>query len=141
MLFRSDLLDSGISVKVPLSADRAADRTAAFSFALDLNGSEELNIMPLGRTTTVSMTSAWPDPSFGGAFLPEKRSIGEKGFTASWKVLDLNRNYPQQWVGGIDASAVTGSRFGVALFSPVDEYTQANRAVKYTIMFVEIGAT
>ena len=131
-----DLLDSGISVKVPLSADRAADRTAAFSFALDLNGSEELNIMPLGRTTTVSMTSAWPDPSFGGAFLPEKRSIGEKGFTASWKVLDLNRNYPQQWVGGIDASAVNGSRFGVALFSPVDEYTQANRAVKYTIMFV-----
>ena len=51
-------------------------------------------------------------------------------------MLDLNRNYPQQWVGGIDASAVTGSRFGVALFSPVDEYTQANRAVKYTIMFV-----
>jgi len=130
------LFASGVSTRVPVDTLQAAAGGCEFSCVLNLNGSEEFSLLPLGRTTEVAMRSAWGDPSFDGAFLPERRRVDDSGFTASWKVLDLNRNYPQQWLGEIDRADVLGSKFGVRLFSPVDEYTTTTRAVKYVIMFV-----
>jgi len=49
---------------------------------------------PVGKVTTVTARSKWKDPSFGGAFLPVERTVTEHGFTAKWKGLHLNRNYP-----------------------------------------------
>lgn len=130
----NELFHSGVSARIPL--DRAAmdGRPREFAFHLNLNGSGKLMLLPLGRTTEVRMRSPWVNPSFDGAFLPTKSEIGQDGFSASWKVLDLNRNYPQEWSGR--APDIFDSAFGVKLFSPVDEYTMTTRAVKYTVMFV-----
>jgi inner membrane protein len=132
----NDLFNSGVSVKIPLQPGTPAQRQYPFAFKLNLNGSEEFNILPLGRKTAVNLTSDWSAPSFSGAFLPEKRNIHSTGFEAAWKVLNFNRNYPQVWLGESRRDNILDSKFGVKLFSPVDEYTKASRAVKYLIMFV-----
>ena len=132
------IFESGISVKIPLSKTELHKNLFNFAIKIDLNGSEEFNLFPLGRNTTVSLNSKWQHPSFIGAFLPEKRQIENSGFSASWKVLDLNRNYPQQWMGTSFNNKIIQSRFGVSLFSPVDHYTKTSRATKYAIMFIRL---
>lgn len=132
----NDIFESGVSALISVDPPAAPGRKYEFSCVLRLNGSEELSILPLGKTTVVDMRSPWPNPSFVGAFLPEDREVGEDGFTARWRVLDFNRNFPQQWAGAIGASRILSSGFGVRLFSPVDEYTKTSRAVKYAVMFI-----
>jgi inner membrane protein len=134
----NDLFGSGVSVKIPLYPENPAKKEYKFALKLNLNGSEEFNILPLGRKTEVQITSTWNTPSFSGSFLPEKRNVDPKGFDAVWKVLSFNRNYPQVWLGASRRDNVLGSQFGVKLFSPVDEYTKTTRAVKYLIMFVSL---
>lgn len=130
------VFDSGVSVKIPLAKEASTLGSSQFRLNLNLNGSEEFNLLPLGKKTVVNITSSWKNPSFDGTFLPEKRRVDQQGFTAYWKVLDLNRNYSQQWTGDSNKESVLGSKFGLKLFSPVDEYTQTTRAVKYLVMFV-----
>ncbi len=108
--------------------------TNTFSIDLDLNGSQKLGFLPLGKETRVKLTSNWPDPSFNGTFLPEQRDVSAKGFTAAWKVLDLNRNVPQQWLE--NSRTVGASEFGVGLMLPVDNYHQTTRSLKYAVMFI-----
>lgn len=134
----NDLFNSGVSVKIPLHPEEPAKRQYPFVLKLNLNGSEEFNVLPMGRKTEVQLISAWNAPSFGGAFLPEKRNIHQNGFDAVWKVLNFNRNYPQVWLGESRRDNILDSKFGVKLFSPVDEYTKTMRAVKYLIMFVSL---
>jgi inner membrane protein len=56
-------------------------------------------------------------------------------------VTDFGRAYPARWTGS-DANleslapAVEGSAFGVNLVQPADIYQQAERAVKYAVLFV-----
>ncbi len=127
----TDLAEAGVSTPVkPLAAQEAND----FSFDLNLNGSEQISIIPVGETNTVSMVSAWPSPSFNGAFLPVTREVGNEGFSANWKVLHLNRNYPQFWQGS--QYKVTPSAFGLELIMTADIYQKSTRLAKYAIMFL-----
>ncbi len=128
-----DVVSSGVSVATPLIADKKGD-TFTFDFQLNLNGSERLKFLPLGKETTVSLGSSWRNPSFDGAFLPDTRNIDTKGFTAQWKVLHLNRNFPQQWLG--NGQNIQESAFGVKLLTPIDEYQKTARSSKYAIMFI-----
>lgn len=128
-----DVVSSGVSVATPLIADKKGD-TFTFDFQLNLNGSERLKFLPLGKETTVSLSSPWRNPSFDGAFLPDTRNIDTKGFTAQWKVLHLNRNFPQQWLG--NGQNIQESAFGVKLLTPIDEYQKTARSSKYAIMFI-----
>ena len=52
---------------------------------------------PYATTTAVELSSTWPDPSFGGAFLPDARTVGANGFNARWTISSLARSYPQKW--------------------------------------------
>jgi inner membrane protein len=134
----NDMFNAGVSVRIPLQPMGQVKRSYPFALRLYLNGSEEFSVLPLGKTTRVHLTSAWNAPSFSGNFLPERRKIDAKGFDAEWKVLNFNRNYPQVWLGASRQNNIMGSKFGVNLFSPVDEYTKTTRAVKYLIMFVSL---
>ena len=129
-------LEAGIHAPLPgLGAGGA--RTVPFAFDLSLGGSHGLQFAPLGMETRIAMTSAWPDPSFIGAYLPTSREIGPKGFTARWQIPHLGRNFPQQWLDGeVDAKALANAAFGVSLLSPVDAYHTIHRAVKYQILFL-----
>jgi len=106
-----------------------------FAFNLDLNGSEYLGFVPLGKETHTKLESSWASPGFTGAFLPEPRNVNKTGFTAEWNVLYLNRNFPQQWTS-YDSHEVTSSAYGVELIFTVDHYQKATRSAKYAVMFL-----
>ena len=126
-----DLIKSGLSEHVPITEGAGQ---YAFNFQLQLNGSESLGFSPLGKTTIVDMQSPWANPSFSGDFLPDDRKVNDKGFTAHWKVLHLNRNFPQKWLG--TNHSLGNTDFGVKFFMPVDHYQKVSRAAKYAIMFL-----
>lgn len=130
-LISSDLVSSGLHVNFPLDSTSSK---LDFSFNLSLNGSEQLMFTPIGKVTTVDLKSPWKEPSFDGEFLPTKREISESGFTANWKILHLNRNYPQSWSG--KKHSLSSSRFGVNLKLPVDVYQKSMRVAKYAILFI-----
>jgi len=110
-----------------------------FSFVLNLNGSEKALFAPFGRETTLDLKSNWSDPSFQGAWLPSKRTVGSGGFQAMWTIPFLGRNYPQSWISGKDLEkSIHASLFGVSLLSPVDQYRMADRSVKYVTLFLAL---
>ncbi len=131
----TDIAPAGLHAPVDMAQVRQqGDEAIPFSLHLVLNGSDELHWIPMGRETRVRLASSWPSPSFSGSFLPEKRTIAGDGFSASWRVLHLNRNFPQFWLG---SRYKTGeSAFGVLFVLPADIYQKSIRISKYAVMFI-----
>jgi inner membrane protein len=143
-----DILKGGVSY--PLAIDPAIENK--FSFKLQLNGSRLLSFLPFASEMNVNISSTWANPSFEGAFIPTEKSVTKAGFTAKWKILELNRNYGQF---GFDNFINSGEEpvndliandriiadnsvgaFGVNLIMPVDQYQRTTRAAKYGVLFV-----
>ncbi len=131
----SGLAESGIHV--PISLQKEANGAHTFKISLALKGSGSLFFTPVGKVTEVAISAPWADPSFSGAFLPEEKQIDGSSFTANWKVLNLNRNYPQQWLSEANTSYAE-SAFGVDFLLPVDNYQKSTRSVKYAILFISL---
>ncbi|MFZ2303269.1 MAG: cell envelope integrity protein CreD [Minisyncoccia bacterium] len=126
----------GVSTKLPESIHNGQSREYEFSFKLNLNGSRDLQFIPVGKITKIDLKSSWDTPSFSGAFLPDTREVTSDGFVASWKILDLNRGYPQSWLDG--AYNVYFSASGVKLLAGVDGYTKTTRSAKYAILLITL---
>lgn len=128
-----EVLETGITVKPELGS-----RAEGYEFAVDLNlnGSGEIQFLPVGKETQTTVTSPWNNPSFIGQFLPVQREVLASQFRADWKVLHLNRNYPQEWTGA--QPLLLTSAFGVKLLLPIDEYQKTMRTAKYAIMFIAL---
>jgi Inner membrane protein involved in colicin E2 resistance len=84
----------GLSCEVDLSR-LLEGATLDFSLVLPFKGSGDLMFAPVGQTTTVNLTSDCVTPSFNGYYLPDERQVTDTGFQAEWKVLAINRDYPQ----------------------------------------------
>ena len=95
-----------------------------FSALLAVKGSNSLSFYPVGDATTVEVKSSYNNPSFKGDFLPLDRNVDEKGFSAQWKVLKINRTNPY------------GVSFGVDLIQPVTQYQKTSRSIKYGILVI-----
>ena len=128
----NDVVGSGINAL--LSLDQNDSSSYNFSLNLDLKGSQLLYFTPVGKTTDINLSSEWSNPSFNGAFLPDKREVSEKGFTANWNVLHLNRNYPQIWIS--NRHSISNSSFGIDLLLPIDNYQKSYRSIRYAILFI-----
>jgi inner membrane protein len=107
-----------------------------FSFTMKVNGSQSVSFIPLGRETTATITSNWHSPSFIGEFLPEdgSRDISDTGFKASWKILQINRQFEQSFFGHLPD--LNKFAFGTQLIVPVDEYQKSERTAKYGFMVI-----
>ncbi len=114
------------------------ENTIDFSLDLVINGSEQLRFIPVGRETKVSITSNWASPSFNGNYLPDTKTkeITENGFKANWKVLQINREFEQEFFGKLPF--IDSSAFGVKLLIPVDEYQKSERAAKYGYLVIAL---
>lgn len=132
-----DVFESGVSRRIPGALVRSA--AVPFALNLDLNGSDHIDFVPVGEVTRVSLASPWKSPSFDGAFLPYKRHVGAKGFDAQWKVLNLNRNFPQAWAG--TQKQMNKAAFGARLIITADVYQQATRTAKYAVLFILLTFT
>jgi inner membrane protein len=132
---KNALVNSGVSVPVSLSVIDVS-KPFSFNIQLTLKGSEYLFFTPLGKQTQVQLKSPWKNPSFDGKFLPANKVINEKGFTADWKILHFNREFPQAWID-TDIN-INSSSFGLNLLQPNDAYGKTLRAVKYAILFISL---
>jgi len=126
----------GMVAPVPLDAYGVSKK---FSFAADLaiNGSENLQFTPVGKTTNVTVNASWPHPSFIGNTLPQTSSISNTGFSANWKSLAHKRAFAQYWTdNGFTDSQLSNAAFGVDLFIPVNGYQKTMRSVKYAVLCI-----
>ncbi len=125
------------NVVVPIDLAALAGQPIEVQIGLKLAGTEALQLLPLARSTEVTMHAPWRDPSFVGAALPLEHSIDANGFSARWHLLDLNRSYGQHWTDADDMqAALKTSTFGVQLYQPVDVYQRNVRAGKYGLLFI-----
>ena len=108
-----------------------------FALSITYDGSKHIAIAPIGKSTEGTISSNWPNPSFVGNFLPYEKQITPQGFTASWRVLYLNRPFSQQSFG--ELPKISSYAYQVNFVIPVDEYQQNERAAKYG--FLVIGLT
>jgi inner membrane protein len=121
-------------------------------FTADFRGNASLTLVPRAGDTRWTVTSAWPNPSFQGGFLPTSRKVSDTGFTATYRVGNLALGQPlvnaddSGTEGAIEASKgriYDGSGGGstapvaqVDLVQPVDLYDQVSRAAKYGFLFI-----
>jgi inner membrane protein len=128
--------DKGLQVNFQLQKDEGF----TFSYTLDLKGSNELNFLPVGKTTDVEVNSDWKSPVFNGRYLPDTRTVNKNGFDAKWHTLYYNRPFSQQWLN--DDSALTSKKakaeavFGVKLQLPIDQYRKVMRSAKYATLII-----
>lgn len=108
--------------------------------SFDIAGTERVQFLPLGRTTSLALSADWGDPSFTGAFLPVRHQVQPQRFEAQWQVLELNRGYGQHWDEGDQENVrIATSAFGVTLYQPASIYQQNERAGKYGVLFIALS--
>jgi inner membrane protein len=127
---------SGIRANVKVNG---TEQTYPFKYLMNLNGSQSINFVPVGKVTNVRMSSNWRDPSFTGAFLPEHYDIDGNGFSSTWKVLHFNRDYPQRWLSEDMYNLEGKSVFGVNLLQTVDHYQKNYRSARYAILIISLS--
>ncbi|MBR5030799.1 MAG: cell envelope integrity protein CreD, partial [Muribaculaceae bacterium] len=106
-----------------------------FKVHMDLKGSESLSLTPIGEETNINVKGDCPTPSFNGNFLPATRDVTADGFTAAWKVISINRTYPQAFIDDMSLD-LDNSQVQVGLMVPVDSFQKTERAIKYAFMVI-----
>ncbi len=129
-LENKDNFSSGVSAPITLSKNDKTD----FNFKVNIKGSDYIHFLPVGKETIVNLSSKCPNPNFEGKFIPQSHNTTDKGFDANWKVLHLNRNFPQAWKNS--EQHIEDNWFGVSLMLDVDHYQKTMRSAKYAILFI-----
>ena len=113
-----------------------------FAFDLGLDGIERIQFAPVAKNNEVTLASKWPHPQFGGRFLPSPRTrkVDENGFSATWNISSLATTTQQHLMSDATTpnAAANIDFFGVSFIEPVNIYSQAERAVKYGLLFVAL---
>lgn len=132
----TSIISSGLSF--PINDLNTKFKNINFSLSIDLQGSSNLSFVPLGKNTSLAMSSSWENPSFVGSFLPDERDVNNSGFNANWKVLQINRNFPQHWQGNAYTNELNNATFGVDFILPSDAYQKSIRSIKYALMNIAL---
>uniref|UniRef100_UPI003B9F3083 cell envelope integrity protein CreD n=1 Tax=Aeromonas jandaei TaxID=650 RepID=UPI003B9F3083 len=116
--------------------DSLPQQDGTFHLELNLQGMNELEVVPLGRESKLQLAGNWPHPNFIGDFLPASRSLNQEGFNASWQTswfaTDMESRFNRAMNGG-EGELPT---FSVSLVQPVDHYQLNERAAKYALLFI-----
>ena len=131
---------NGIHADLGILPANKASATREFQIALSLLGTERLDIVPVGATTTVALSSAWPHPSFTGRILPDAGTrISREGFAAQWRTSHFATNLSQlhqRCVQSRQCDAFNQHSLTVSFVQPVDLYQTVERSVKYGFLFI-----
>lgn len=136
------------------------------TYDFGLRGSRSLSLVPRGGKTQWDVSSTWPSPSFSGAFLPERRALSDRGFTAQYAIDKLALGQPPVGMEELGAPLVDGDAgyalarvaesasttrglggpleaiggnsraVTVGLIEPINLYSKVDRAVKYGFLFI-----
>jgi inner membrane protein len=129
-----DVVHKCVSTPIPLT-ESVLSQNNTFKANLKLNGTGEISFVPVGNTTNVHLSSSWKLPDFRGNTLAEfNKDFATKGLRASWKVLGINRNFPQQWKD--IKPNLQEEAFGINLLQSMDSYSKTKRTIKYAILII-----
>lgn len=107
-----------------------------------IQGSERIDIVPIGTNNDFSMNSTWNSPSFSGGWLPTDRKIEDTGFSATWKIPGLSTAFSHAWKNESSTLEFHNDSWSkqqsvrTELILPVDNYQKTTRSVKYGILFL-----
>ncbi len=122
-----------------LSQKLLHQRELSFNVGFDLLGMKELTFKPLGEFTQINLKSPWPHPSFIGQYLPKTKEITTDGFNATWETTYFSSHMLEETRRCFTTdNCVLYQRnsLGVSLHQGVDTYVNADRSIKYAILFV-----
>lgn len=133
-------LGEGVHVMLP---EQDSQNPSPFDFAFDLRlqGTEQLQVVPVGKTSQVKLASNWPHPSFIGNFLPTQREVTAQGFSANWQTTFFSTNLEEALRGCLaerGCDDFNSRSFGVSFIDPVDQYLKSDRAIKYALLFIAL---
>lgn len=133
-------LGEGVSADLPMLHGHGQTRLD-FGFDLRLQGTGQLEVIPVGKSSSVQLAADWPHPSFIGNYLPARREISAQGFSAHWQTTFFSTNLQ----GALTACLVSDNcqdfksrSFGVSFIDPVDQYLKSDRAIKYALLFIAL---
>lgn len=128
-------LASGIQAPLPqIDASRAW--AADFSLELELRGTQSFDVVPVGDATRIDLSGSWPHPSFYGQFLPEKRTVRDDGFAATWSTTRLATDIQNRLNAYLRHGGNRDPGIGVRFVDPGDQYAQTDRSIKYGLLFI-----
>lgn len=107
-----------------------------------LQGMGKLQVTPIGKTTTVELSSEWPHPSFIGDYLPIESTVSESGFNAQWASNNFSSNITQLFKNCMEEESscyeLEQRQMGVDLIDPVDHYLKSHRAINYSLLVITL---
>lgn len=113
-----------------------------FNLNFLLQGMGKLQVTPIGKNTTVALSSSWPHPSFIGSYLPISSVITDAGFSAKWTSNTFSSNISQPFKRCMSTPSycdeLNNNQMGVALIDPVDHYLKSERAVSYSLLVITL---
>ena len=126
-------------VHVPMPANHVTGQSFSFNVDLSLNGMQSISFLPTGKYTKITLDSPWPHPSFYGRYLPKDREVSEQGFSATWETSFFATNMLHHLTNCSQFAVCdefNDNLLGVSLHEGVDIYLQAERSIKYSLLFV-----
>ena len=142
--------------------DWSAAAPMKVDYKIGVRGLGDFKLIPRGVDTRWTVKSSWPNPSFGGDFLPAKREVKDSGFAATYAIPNLALGQAQVLTGDLsppvttnygrrdtysdvpvevaaaagEASGGTAKAVAISLIEPVDLYSQVDRSIKYGFLFI-----
>lgn len=126
----------GAGIHMPMPALAEDNKPLEIAFSLDLNGTGEFSLVPLGRNSELQLTSNWPHPGFLGSFLPTQREVSAAGYHAHWQSSWFANDMGSYFKDDMEIPWSRLPAFSADVMSLADQYQLTDRATKYAILLI-----
>ncbi|HHL1644137.1 TPA: cell envelope integrity protein CreD [Klebsiella pneumoniae] len=126
----------GAGIHMPMPALAEDNKPLEIAFSLDLNGTGEFSLVPLGRNSELQLTSNWPHPGFLGSFLPTQREVSAAGHRAHWQSSWFANDMGSYFKDDMEIPWSRLPAFSADVMSLADQYQLTDRATKYAILLI-----
>ena len=126
----------GAGIHMPMPALAEDNKPLEIAFSLDLNGTGEFSLVPLGRNSELQLTSNWPHPGFLGSFLPTQREVSAAGYRAHWQSSWFANDMGSYFKDDMDIPWSRLPAFSADVMSLADQYQLTDRVTKYAILLI-----
>lgn len=126
----------GAGIHMPMPALAEDNKPLEIAFSLDLNGTGEFSLVPLGRNSELQLTSNWPHPGFLGSFLPTQREVSAAGYRAHWQSSWFANDMGSYFKDDMEIPWSRLPAFSADVMSFADQYQLTDRATKYAILLI-----
>ena len=126
----------GAGIHMPMPALAEDNKPLEIAFSLELNGTGEFSLVPIGRNSELQLTSNWPHPGFLGSFLPTKREVNAAGYRAHWQSSWFANDMGSYFKDDMEIPWSRLPAFSADVMSLADQYQLTDRATKYAILLI-----